>query len=239
MDDSDASDEDYVPGEEKDEGIEAGEVGTETVGYGIRAHKRAQIDALWDEMNCAEPSKRVGKINEVGHRKKVRHAKSHRAHKLVSSLFGKQTAEKIVLGAERATEMRKGKGGRADGDGPYKLQKKLVGHTLKYAGSEITVKTTKTTMEAEERQQPLLAQKHATGLDAALKTIGGPRTINTVEKSSIDWDQYKDKEGIHEKLKEVTKEGAGYLHKRDFLQRVDEREFEAERQVREAARRKT
>ena len=82
------------------------------------------------------------------------------------------------------------------------------------------------------------SKKAASGIDKMLEELNGPRTINTVEKSSMDWDKYKDEKGIAEDLEKVTKEGAGYLHKQDFLNRVDLRTFELERDAREAARRR-
>jgi hypothetical protein len=37
-------------------------------------------------------------------------------------------------------------------------------------------------------------------LDQALELIKGPQTINTVAKSSIDWENFKEKEGLQDDL---------------------------------------
>jgi hypothetical protein len=45
------------------------------------------------------------------------------------------------------------------------------------------------------------------GLDSVLDTIKGPKLVSTVAKSSMDWDVYKEKEGLEEDLQAAAKEG--------------------------------
>lgn len=45
------------------------------------------------------------------------------------------------------------------------------------------------------------------GLDTVLDTIKGPKTVSTVAKSSMDWDVYKEKEGLEEDLQAAAKDG--------------------------------
>lgn len=42
--------------------------------------------------------------------------------------------------------------------------------------------------------------KPASALDQALNLIKGPKAINTVSKSSMDWENYKEKEGLQDDL---------------------------------------
>ena len=51
-----------------------------------------------------------------------------------------------------------------------------------------------------------------------------------------DWDAYKHKEGLDESLKNAS--ATGYLAKKDFLERADVRQFEQERDFRNAQRAK-
>ncbi len=37
-------------------------------------------------------------------------------------------------------------------------------------------------------------------LDQALNLLKGPKAINTVSKSSMDWENYKEKEGLQDDL---------------------------------------
>lgn len=45
------------------------------------------------------------------------------------------------------------------------------------------------------------------GLDSVLDTLKGPKIVSTVAKSSMDWDVYKEKEGIEEDLSTAAKDG--------------------------------
>lgn len=47
------------------------------------------------------------------------------------------------------------------------------------------------------------------GLDSVLSTIKGPKAVSTVLKSSMDWDVYKEKEGLEEDLQAAVKDGYG------------------------------
>lgn len=44
-------------------------------------------------------------------------------------------------------------------------------------------------------------------LDNVLDTIKGPKNVNTVAKSGLDWDTYKEKEGLEDDLAAAAKEG--------------------------------
>lgn len=58
--------------------------------------------------------------------------------------------------------------------------------------------------------------------------------MSTLEKSKLDWETFKDQEGIHQELQNYNKDG--YLEKQAFLQRTDERQFERERDMRQGKR---
>lgn len=68
------------------------------------------------------------------------------------------------------------------------------------------------------------------GLDQVLEAIKGPQTVSTVAKSSMDWENYKEQEGLEEDLEKASKDG--YLHRKDFLDRCDVRAFENEKETR-------
>lgn len=63
-----------------------------------------------------------------------------------------------------------------------------------------------------------------------LDTMKGPRMISTVDKSSMDWTNFKEQEGLEDTLAVAAKEG--YLTRQEFLTRCDVRAFEQERDVR-------
>lgn len=67
-------------------------------------------------------------------------------------------------------------------------------------------------------------------LDAALSAISGPVKLNTITKSGADWDNFKETSGLGAELEQAAKDG--FLAKKDFLERVDQRLFEKERDLR-------
>ena len=61
-------------------------------------------------------------------------------------------------------------------------------------------------------------------LDTLVKSVESKKSLTTIDKSSYDWDKYKEKEGIKEEVEEAKKNG--YIEKQEFLLRVDQRQFE-------------
>ncbi|RUS76980.1 hypothetical protein EGW08_015267 [Elysia chlorotica] len=70
------------------------------------------------------------------------------------------------------------------------------------------------------------------GLSSVLSKIGKKNKMGTLEKSKIDWDSFKRKEGIEQDLKIHNKGKEGYTERMAFLNRTDQRQFELERDLR-------
>jgi len=128
-------------------------------------------------------------------------------------------------------------------------RRQTVQETRKFAGSDITVTTSKMMVKSQFDTDPSAAtaggggssgqmlppQKKpkpapALAIDSVLAEISGPKAISTVTKSSLDWDQFKETEKLEDDLANASKDG--YLHRQDFLVRVDHRTFEKERDER-------
>ncbi|XP_054012377.1 craniofacial development protein 1 [Hylaeus anthracinus] len=75
------------------------------------------------------------------------------------------------------------------------------------------------------------------GISSVLGQIGKKAKISTLEKSKLDWDSYKKEENLEEEITTHNKGKDGYLERQDFLQRADLRQFEIEKQLRNANRR--
>ena len=45
------------------------------------------------------------------------------------------------------------------------------------------------------------------GLDDVLEQLKGPKVLGTVAKSSMDWDNFKDAEGLNDDLATAAKDG--------------------------------
>ena len=77
------------------------------------------------------------------------------------------------------------------------------------------------------------------GISSVLGQLGKKTKISTLEKSKLDWDNYKKQENLEEEISTHNKGKDGYLERQDFLQRADLRQFEIEKQLRNANRRST
>ncbi|XP_072836513.2 craniofacial development protein 1 [Pogona vitticeps] len=75
--------------------------------------------------------------------------------------------------------------------------------------------------------------KRPSGLNSLLGKIGAKKPkMSTLEKSKLDWESFKDQEGIQEELAVHNRGKGGYLERKAFLERVDHRQFEIERDIR-------
>lgn len=61
---------------------------------------------------------------------------------------------------------------------------------------------------------------------------GQKKKMSVLDKTALDWKNFKDKEGISEELATFNKGKGGYLEKQKFLQQSDIKQYEAERNMR-------
>ncbi|KAJ8003192.1 hypothetical protein DPEC_G00166840 [Dallia pectoralis] len=72
--------------------------------------------------------------------------------------------------------------------------------------------------------------KRPTGMSSILNRLGGKKQkMSTLEKSKMDWDAFKDEEGIGDELAIHNRGKEGYVERKNFLERVDHRTFELEK----------
>ena len=79
----------------------------------------------------------------------------------------------------------------------------------------------------------------AKGLDNLLSEMSRPEKLSTISKTSTDWDLFKSKnadEALKEQLESRAEGNEAFLVKKDFLDRVDHRRFELEKQERDRER---
>lgn len=79
-------------------------------------------------------------------------------------------------------------------------------------------------------------KEKASGIDYILSQIRGPTKINTITKTSHDWDHFKERNSLDEELKQNSEGRYAYLLKKEFLEKVDLRRYELEKQNRENIR---
>ncbi|XP_015671358.1 craniofacial development protein 1 [Protobothrops mucrosquamatus] len=117
-----------------------------------------------------------------------------------------------------------------------------------FAGEEVRV-SKEVDPASKEGQQFLKEQEPKVATQTSHPTISGvkrPSSMNsllgkmgakkqkmsTLEKSKLDWETFKEEEGIGDELAIHNRGKDGYLERRAFLERVDYRQFEHERDIR-------
>ncbi|KAF0040475.1 hypothetical protein F2P81_006373 [Scophthalmus maximus] len=77
-----------------------------------------------------------------------------------------------------------------------------------------------------------VSAKRPAGVSSILSRFGGKKQkMSTLEKSKMDWDAFKSEEGITEELAIHNRGKEGFVERKNFLERVDHRQFELEKAV--------
>ena len=112
----------------------------------------------------------------------------------------------------------------------------VVSDITSYAGETIQVTKTLIRGSAEE-----VAHRAATAnnLTALLSSLTNQRTINTLEKSRLDWSVSKEEEGDADELKRFVGSKEGLVDRMAFLARTEQREWEKVKAVRDEGKKQT
>ncbi|XP_044290009.1 craniofacial development protein 1 [Varanus komodoensis] len=126
--------------------------------------------------------------------------------------------------------------------------KVAITQVFDFAGEEVRV--TKEVDAASKEAQLFLKQQEQKPADpASHPTVSGVKRpsgmnhllgkitakkqkLSTLEKSKLDWESFKEEEGISDELAIHNRGKDGYLERQAFLERVDHRQFERERDIR-------
>ncbi|XP_041123694.1 craniofacial development protein 1-like [Polyodon spathula] len=74
--------------------------------------------------------------------------------------------------------------------------------------------------------------KRPVGISSIPNRIRGKKQkMSTLEKSRLDWDSFRNEEGIGEELATLNRGKEGYVEREGFLERVDHRRFELEKSL--------
>ena len=133
-----------------------------------------------------------------------------------------------------------------------KRQKRSIERILNYKDIELpktkegTVMETSVfagqTVQTAKKQSSTAAKAPAKGnskLDNVLAQLAGPTKISTVRKTNDDWEQFKESDKqLQDELEKKAQGKDAFLVKQDFLNRVDHRKFELEKEERDRERAK-
>lgn len=124
--------------------------------------------------------------------------------------------------------------------GAKDLRKVQITETRRFAGREIEVtrlveQDSKEAAEAAKKAAQAQSLK-ASGLDSLLSQYQKKKNVSVLDKTRIDWQQYKKTaDGVEEELEEYKKSDKRYLDKVAFLKDAELRQYEKERDARLAA----
>ncbi|KAL3663566.1 hypothetical protein V7S43_011452 [Phytophthora oleae] len=212
MSSSDEDDGDYVPEaeDEEDDAIDADDVTFETQ---RSVSTDLYLDSLWDDINTstAVSTKAAQKTAKL----------LSRLTKKTKRLADKKKKRKVMEFSMPILSVDVKKA-RKDMEEFATASKQKVDRVVKFAGKEYSVSTSGAAKEEKK------------GLDKVLQALDEPKKVSTIEKSSLDWDKFKEKEGIEDELTQYTKDG--YIEKQEFLQRLDHKRFELEKAERDKQR---
>ncbi|OWZ17811.1 hypothetical protein PHMEG_0008198 [Phytophthora megakarya] len=211
MSSSDEDDGDYIPeaDEEEDEDISDAEEATFKPSVTTNSH----VDKLWDDINASTlvSKKATDKSTKLlkGLIKKTKRG--------IDKKSGKKRKVMEFSMPILSVDVKKSRKDMAQ-----VATKQKVERVVKFAGKEYNVAS---------EAKPGKGKK---GLDQVLESLDEPKKVSTMEKTSLDWDKFKQHEGIEEELTQYTKDG--YIEKQEFLQRLDLKRFEIEKAERDKQR---
>uniref|UniRef100_A0A8D2DCT1 Craniofacial development protein 1 n=1 Tax=Sciurus vulgaris TaxID=55149 RepID=A0A8D2DCT1_SCIVU len=195
-------------------------------GIGSEDARKKKEDELWASF-----------LNDVGPKPKL--ASSTQAKK--GEEAEKMNSNKLLVKAE---ELEK----------PKETEKVKITKVFDFAGEEVRVikevdatsKEAKSFFKQNEKEKPQAnvpsavpslpagsGLKRSSGMSSLLGKIGSKKQkMSTLEKSKLDWESFKEEEGIGEELAIHNRGKEGYIERKAFLDRVDHRQFEIERDLR-------
>lgn len=219
LDEEEDGKEDSGGGSEEDEEEQEGGLGSENA-------RKKKEDELWASF-----------LNDVGPKSKA--APSSQA-KVVEEPEETSSNKPLV----KADELEK----------PKESEKVTITKVFDFAGEEVRVtkevdatsKEAKSFLKQTEKEKPqaLVTSaatplpagsgiKRTSGMSSLLGKIGAKKQkMSTLEKSKLDWESFKEEEGIGEELAIHNRGKEGYIERKAFLDRVDHRQFEIERDLR-------
>jgi len=151
------------------------------------------------------------------------------ALEVLSELFGERAAAKILARARKARRARIKSAPTVTVREAARsaVTSGQVLETRTFAGETITL-----ARRADAPSASSVTKK--AGIDAVLDELKGPKAVTAVAKSAYDWDTFKQQQGLEDSLRDASRKG--FLANQDFLNRVDHRQFERERDAREQQR---
>ncbi|XP_068058935.1 craniofacial development protein 1 [Anomalospiza imberbis] len=192
----------------------------------------------------------VDNVEQVERRREEEEKKKEDA--LWASFLSDVGQKPKAVAATQGTQIKKTEeenSGNKPQEKPKDSGKVTITKTFDFAGEEIKVtkevdsnsKEAKSFLKQQEKLQSaapaslptVSGVKRPSGMSSLLGKIGAKKQkMSTLEKSKLDWENFKEEEGIVEELAIHNRGKDGYIERKAFLERVDHRQFEIERDIR-------
>lgn len=183
--------------------------------------------------------------------------KQRKTIQILSSIFGSATASILTTTATFVSSLARPK--VASVGGMVRLEKRTIVEIKRFAGQEIKIErfvtvpvmssqpsggeedaTTATVYYSSPKpatNASTTTRRKTKNVDNLLAELAKPDKISVTAKTAADWDLFKAKNtDFEEKLESTARGNEAYLVKKDFLGRVDQRQFEIEKLERERER---
>ena len=203
-----------------------------------KRQREARVEQAWETLKGATTSNSRGEGTSEGLEKKRKKEKENTTagDETTSVGNGSSAESKKAFAAEAIRTMKEASkfGFRSSG----KKGQVLVKETRNFAGKSVEViqevdASSKSGAKAIEKSKQSEKKK---GLDYVLQLLDRKRKLNIIDKSKLDWKEYKrDHKQVQEELNAYTKGGERYTERQDFLKRTEMREYEIERDNRLAS----
>ncbi|KAL7426391.1 hypothetical protein ACHAXM_000433 [Skeletonema potamos] len=262
VDNDEDEDEDYVPGQDPDEGVPSDDDENdiaatleEDSGPLLSITKQKAVDDAFNDLFGYNYTKSAAAKPQSKLPVKSKSAMQKQKN-ILSSIFGKSSCSKLLSTSKVTAALARPK---ASSGGMMRLEKRVIKEVKRFAGQEICVekvvmvpiftnsgsggdgKPKSSTNEHSNTNNVTAATAASTakGLDNLLQEMSRPEKLSTISKTSTDWDLFKSKnadEALKEQLESRAQGNDAFLVKKDFLDRVDHRRFELEKQERDRER---
>ncbi|KAL3284816.1 hypothetical protein HHI36_018955 [Cryptolaemus montrouzieri] len=265
-DDSDTSDEDYIPGNKPEEVVSEvdsdGDVeeplsDTEFSpkkkrGRTKKGSRAKKLRTESDKQNEDETEEQKLKDKQLTDEEKKKQADALWADFLQDTDFKSKTSatnkksSNINIPKNETTTTKSKVLDKMPITGKEESAKVKITEIFEFAGEEVKVEkeVPKDSVEARllgnssNSSKQLKKGGNLSGIGSVLSQLGKKKKISTLEKTKLDWDRFKKDENLEDELMAHNKGKDGYLERQDFLQRADLRRFEIEKEIRTVERNK-
>ncbi|XP_064016573.1 craniofacial development protein 1 isoform X1 [Pogoniulus pusillus] len=219
----------------------------------LEPDEKEEEKAQQNEEEKGEEEEEVDNVEQVERKREEEEKKKEDA---LWARFLSDVGEKPKAGA--ATQAKKAEEEKSgnklqekpkESEKPKDAGKVTITKVFDFAGEEVRVtkevdstsKEAKSFLKQQEKwQQAAPASlptgsgvKRPSGMSSLLGKISSKKQkMSTLEKSKLDWESFKEEEGIVEELAIHNRGKDGYIERKAFLERVDHRQFEIERDIR-------